>query len=177
MRLLLSTAVLAFLINNPVPAADAPASAPVFGLTVDDVATKPALALVAEMDLVPEVDGWTAAEPGAAGADAAGGFKAEWAKVAPWVGTKVTPAVARALSRWAAKQMETYQAVPPFDKLAFTPVATLKARGLIVYEAKVDRLPAHSPLVTRHLIAYVCYDPEAKSIKRVTITIRGHVEE
>jgi hypothetical protein len=156
-------------------------AADVLTLTAEDLATRPPLALVAEMDLVPEVEGWTAVDPNvppdAAATAAAATLKAEWAKLAPWLTPKLTPAVARALSRWAAPQMEKYATVPPLDKLTFQPVATLKQRGLIVFETKVDRLPVHHQLVTRHLVAYVTYDPETKTIKRVTITIRGHVEE
>jgi hypothetical protein len=145
-------------------------------LTAEELAQRPALSLVPEMQIVPEADGWPATDAGAF-ADASAGFHAEWAKLAPWVGTKVTPAVARALSRWSAAQMKDYAAVPPLDKLKFVPVAALKDRRVVVFQANLDRLPTHSPLVTRHLIAYVCYNVESKSIARVTITIRGHVEE
>jgi hypothetical protein len=39
----------------------------------------------------------------------------------------------------------------------------------------IDALPTHSPLVTRWLKVYLFYDLYARSIARITITIRGQV--
>jgi hypothetical protein len=164
------TLILLLLTSSHARAAD------VLTLTAEELAKRPAICLIPEMALVPEADGWPACEPSAY-ADSTAAFAAEWSKLAPWLAQKLTPAAARALSRWSAPQMEKYAAVPPLDKLKFTPVAAIKPRGVILYQATIDRLPTHSPLVTRELIAYVCYSPDSRSISHLTITIRGHVEE
>ena len=134
------------------------------------------LRLVPEMEPIAEADTWTRCEKDAAGEHAAHA-RADWKKKAAAVEKRVTPKVVRSLSRWAKKQMEKYQKVPPLKDAAWTPIRRHNRDGTLVFEATLDTLPSHSPIVTRWLKGYLLYDPARKSITRVIITIRGQLLE
>jgi len=103
--------------------------------------------------------------------------RADWAKKCPWVAKRLTPQLVRSLSRWAKPQMEKYQAVPPLEKADIKLIREDQKQGKLVFEATVDTLPVHAPLVTRWLKLYLLYDMPGKSITAVTITIRGERRE
>jgi hypothetical protein len=103
--------------------------------------------------------------------------QADWKTRAPIIQTLLTPERVRSLSKWAVKQMEAYATVPSLEKTQLQPVAVDEKGGIIVLESTVDTLPAHNPLVTRWLKAYVRYDIQGHRIVQLTITIRGQVLE
>lgn len=165
--------VLLALVLSSLPAR---AEEPVLKLRAADLEARPTFCAVPEMAFVPEADGWDE-PPADALPERDRAFAAAWGKQSEWAAGHVTPALARALSRWAKPQMEKYAAVPPLDKLTFKPVAAHKGKGMVVYEATADTLPVHNPLVTRWLRVYVLYAVETKAILRITVTIRGQVTE
>ena len=69
--------------------------------------------------------------------------------------------------------MEQYGAVPALETVKLEPLGTDPRQETLVLEGTIDTLPTHSPLVTRWLKVYVCYDLRGKTVSRVTITIRG----
>ncbi len=148
----------------------------VLKLSGEDVKSHPTLCLVSEMGVIPELDTWEQRKVEAR-PEKVEAFEAAWEKQRPWVAEHLTAGAVRALSNWARPQMEKYETVGPLDKLKFRPVTFFKQRGLILYEATVESLPSHSPLVQRWLKVYVLSGEENKSIIRVTVTIRGQVEE
>ena len=135
-----------------------------------------ALATVPEMEAVAELGvGWPC-KPDAF-PERVAAARADWAKKCPWVSARLTPQLARELSRWAKPQMEKYTAVPPLEKRELTLIREDQKAGKLVFEITADTLPVHAPLVTRWLKLYLLYDVPKKSITAVTITIRGQREE
>lgn len=133
------------------------------------------LCFVPEMQFIPEVDSWQSCEPGAY-AEAVKAVEKAWPKEAKRIAKHVTPELARTLSRWAQPQMAAYAKVPPLEKVSLEPVAHYSQRKKIVLKGTVDTLPVHAPLVTRWLQVYVLADTSGE-IDRVTVTIRGEVQE
>jgi len=134
------------------------------------------LSFVPEMSSIPELDSWERCDPKDFG-DHIEAVKARWKKVGPWVAKHVTPEQARALSRWARKQMDQYTAVSPMDTIEFKPVRHDKQTGRVLLEGTVDTLPVHAPLVTRWLKVFLLYECGSKTLLRATITIRGERRE
>ncbi|HPM81566.1 MAG TPA: endonuclease/exonuclease/phosphatase family protein, partial [Candidatus Anammoximicrobium sp.] len=132
----------------------------------------PEMERIADMDGRPNDSRWSAADD-AERADDLRRVQAEWKTRTPTVRSLLTPERVRSLSRWAAKQMEGYTTVPPLEKAQLYPVAANEEQGTILLESTIDTLPAHSPLVTRWLKAFVRYDTRGQKIAHVTITIRG----
>ena len=153
---------------------------PLFAAAVDERAKsvqsaegeRPVFCAVPEMGYIPEVNSWEPCKPNDFADDAAN-VRTEWKRLAPWVATRVTPELARSLSRWARTQMGKYERVSPLEKVDFKPVHSHKQHGKIVLEGTVDELPSHSSVVNRWLKLYLLYDTRSKSILRVTATIRG----
>lgn len=131
-----------------------------------------ALCLVPEMGYIPEVDDWEFCPADKLPEDTAAA-RADWKRRIAWVSRHVTPELARSLSRWARPQMQQYRVVPPLAKSTLKLVRRNPRRNKLVYEATVDTLPSHAPLVTRWLKVYLLYDTGSRKILRVTITIRG----
>ena len=131
--------------------------------------------LVREMEPVPET-WWTPCAKDAYPADVKRAL-ADWDKKRPWVQAQLTPALARALSRWAQREMEAYQSVPDLRDVALYPVAYKDQGGdhrWLLLEGTVDTLPSHSPgIVTRWLKIYIIYNSESRSVVRATVTIEG----
>ncbi len=173
-RRILEEDMIAALIVMMAAATTAPSA--IVQIGAEELGSRPTLCLVAEMGSIPEADTWTACGDGAFAKEAEA-FQAAWVKESGWVAGHVTADVVRALSRWAKPQMEKYAAVPALDKLKFTPMALEQRTGMVVYEATVDNLPVHNALVKRWLKIYVLCSGDGKTILRVTVTIRGQVEE
>ena len=70
------------------------------------------LRLVPEMESFPDLAAGSPVPKDAAREHVAAA-RAAWQKAAPALQKRITPEVARALSRWAKKQMEKYKKVPP----------------------------------------------------------------
>ena len=134
------------------------------------------LALVPEMQSFPDLAAGSPV-PKDAARDHVAAARAAWQKAAPALQKRITPEVARSLSRWAKKQMEKYKKVPPLKDVPWTPVRSHERDRKLVLEATLDTLPSHSPIVTRWLKAYLLYDVARKAVVRVTITIRGEMLE
>ncbi len=131
--------------------------------------------LVREMDPIPEM--WWPPCQGDAYPDDVARALTDWEKKRPWVQQRLTPSLVRSLSRWAHREMETYDSVPQLTGVKLCPVAC-KAKGdhnkWILLEGTVDTLPSHSPgIVTRWLKIFLVYDSEIWSVVRATVTIRG----
>ena len=129
-----------------------------------------------EMMYIPEVADWPRCEPDAVREQTQGAL-ADWKGKRPWVEKRLTPELARSLSRWARKEMEAYRRVPPLAKVDFQPVRHHKASRKLVLKGVVDTLPSHSPIVTRWLLVYLLYDEPTRSVVRMTVTIRGQILE
>jgi hypothetical protein len=129
-----------------------------------------------EMQHIPELDGWEFCQADAYPEQAAKAT-ASWRKVMPWVTARVTPELARDLSRWAKEQMKQYQRVPSLDTVTFKPVRDDERHRNLVLEGTVDTLPSHAPLVTRWLKLYLLCDLHSGEVIRVTVTIRGQILE
>ena len=134
------------------------------------------LALVPEMQAFPDLKAGSPVLKDAA-RDHVAAARAAWQKAAPALQKRITPDVARSLSRWAKKQMEKYKKVPPLKDAAWTPVRSQDRGRRLLLEATLDTLPSHSPIVTRWLRAYLLYDVARKAVVRVTVTIRGQILE
>ncbi|MFN8576657.1 MAG: hypothetical protein U0354_07355 [Candidatus Sericytochromatia bacterium] len=79
------------------------------------------------------------------------------------------------LSKWAKAQMVNYKLKEDiFNKLTVEQVYSFNTSKLI--KIKIDNLPSHSPLVIRELYIYNLFDEQNK-LKKIYITIQGHVEE
>ncbi len=128
--------------------------------------------LVPEMEHIPELNTWPLCSAKAY-AEEIQNVQAEWKKNAPWVASQINPEIVGALSRWAIKQMKTYNKIPPLAEVKFKPVREYRQQHMIVFEATIDTLPTHSKIVTRWLKLYVIYNQPGKNIIRVTVTIRG----
>ncbi|MBI4859872.1 MAG: hypothetical protein HY815_06365 [Candidatus Riflebacteria bacterium] len=96
-------------------------------------------------------------------------WRVEWRRVA----ARLTPDLARSLSRWARIQMEFYRKVSPIDTLTFRIASANRSASRLVLEATVDTLPSHSPVVTRWLKLYLVYDTRTSGLVRIVATIRG----
>lgn len=132
--------------------------------------------LVPEMERIPEVDAWPRARPDAFREHTAL-VREAWKKTAPQVEKQLTAKVVRGLSRWAKRQMEKYDKVPPLRDAAWQPIRWNEKEGKLVLEAVLDTLPSHSPLVTRWLKGYLVYDTRRRALLRLILTIRGQALE
>ena len=66
---------------------------------------------------------------------------------------------------------------PLAEKTKVSPIGINAADKRIIFEGTIVTLPSHSPLVARWLKVYFLYDPPTKSIRHMTITIRGEAQE
>lgn len=131
---------------------------------------------VPEMERMEEVDRWAGAQ-GKGYAEDRKLVLAAWKEVGGSVQKKVTPAEVIKLSKWAKAQMQGYAEVPALDRPDFQPHSANAAENKVVFEATMQVLPTHSPLVTRWLKLFVVYDRGRRVIERVVVTIRGEVQE
>ena len=131
-----------------------------------------ALCLVPEMSYIPEVDDWEFCAADKFPEHTASA-RTDWKGRVRWATKHVTPELARSLSRWARPQMAKYTTIPPLEKTELKLVRQHPRGNKLVFEATVDTLPSHAPLVTRWLKIYLLYDTSSRSILRMTVTIRG----
>ena len=129
-----------------------------------------------EMDYIPEVDDWPSCKPDAF-ADEAARAIADWTQKQPWVQKQLRPALVRALSQWARKEMAGYASAPSLAKVTFKPIRHHERSRKLVLEGTADTLPSHSKLVTRWLKVFLLCDKSGGRVLRVTITIRGQLLE
>jgi hypothetical protein len=135
----------------------------------------PGLVMIAEMEPFPEL-----AWPRSAAPELPAPLQAaveRWRTASSRIAARITPEAVRGLSRWARKEMERYQAVPPLAKLTFALVQEDTAQHRALLEGTLDTLPSHSPLVTRWLKVFLVCDTGDGSIVRTVVTIRGQVLE
>lgn len=136
----------------------------------------PEIRFVPEMESVPELDKWPQVE-GSAHEDDLRQMKVEWKKIMADVQRKLTVAQVIALSKWAKPQMQNYTVLPSLDQPDFELRAALAQEKKLLFEATLQVLPSHSPIVTRWLKLLVVYDQERRTIRQVIITIRGEAQE
>ena len=82
------------------------------------------------------------------------------------------------LSKWSKEQMKGYRLPDNFmDTLVIEKAS--EAKNITAMEIKVTDLPSHSPLVKRalYIIPVFGNTENDKDVKKIFITIRGHVEE
>ncbi len=135
-----------------------------------------ALGVVPEMAAVPGLDEWETCQPDEFPEHAAAVAK-DWEKRHAFVARHLTPELVRGLSRWSRKQMANYVKMPSIEKLVWKPVARNAGKTKLAYEATVETLPSHSPIVTRWLKLFLVYDMRTRSITGVEVTIRGEAQE
>jgi len=151
-------------------------SAPVPSRLTNTNSSSISIRQVREMNRIIEVDGWTSCPPTAFTSQIDDAV-ASWVRIRPEVEKALTPSLVRSLSRWAIPQMTAYRKVPSLEKVSWTAVSTDNATGQVVIETTVDRLPTHSPLVTRWLKLFLVYDPAKGAFPSVIVTIRGELLE
>jgi hypothetical protein len=134
------------------------------------------LCFIPEMDFIPEVEGWKPCESEDYKTDLAFALK-DWDSKRYWVSTRITPGVVRSISRWAKPQMEHFNLWPPVPQTRLEVVGIDGDGRKLLLEGDVGVLPTHNPLVTRRLLLYLLYDRDNKQVFRVTVTIRGDVQE
>ncbi len=134
------------------------------------------LCLARELHLIPEADTWTPCEP-TAFPDATQKLAKAWPAHARALKPYVTADVVRRLSRYAHREMAMYSKAPSLAPLSFRPRASHRDGAFITFAAQADPLPSHSPLVKRWLEIFVLYNVTGDAVERVTVTVRGQVEE
>ena len=134
------------------------------------------ICFVREMEYMPELNGWQACVKENYTKEVKKAM-VDWEKKRSWVEAKITPELARELSRWAIKEMKNYKKVSPLSKVKFMPVRFNTDHKMIVLEGTIDTLPAHSPIITRWLKIFLVYDTINDEIIRATITIKGEILE
>lgn len=135
----------------------------------------PAIRWVPEMERVPELD-W----PRANARDYAEERRqmlAAWQEISAGVQRKLTAAEVVQLSKWAKPQMQNYAAVPAIGQPDFQLQTASAGEKQLVFEATLQVLPTHSPLVTRWLKLFVIYDRSRRAILEAVFTIRGEAQE
>lgn len=134
------------------------------------------LCFVPEMEYIPEVDDWPICTTEAFAKESEK-IMESWKKHHSWVYRQLSPGHVKALSRWAQKQMKTYNQLPNFASMTFSAARCKKDQTKLVFDGTADTLPTHSKLVTRWLKIFIMYDLSTQSIIRVTATIRGQLLE
>lgn len=136
------------------------------------------LHLLPEMEKIAAADGWAFSREDMKESQSKR-FLADFTAKYPTVRQSLTPEAVRKLSRWAKKEMETYDAVtfPEAGKIFWQPIRRDAAGKKILLETTLDTLPTHSPLVTRWLKLFAIYDISTEEISVITVTIRGEVLE
>ena len=136
----------------------------------------PDIRYVPEMERVDELQDW----PPAAAKD----YVQErqrlldaWKEVREAVQRKLTAAQVITLSKWAKTQMQDYSNVPSLANPDFHIRTAGGGEKKLLFEATLQTLPTHSPLVTRWLKLFVVYDANRHTISQVIITIRGERQE
>lgn len=88
---------------------------------------------------------------------------------------QLTDQKVRELSKWAKKEMADYH-LPTIKNQTFRATHSHNNENLLI-ESVLDTLPAHHPLVTRHLKLYLVYHRKHNTLTDAIITIRGWAEE
>jgi len=135
----------------------------------------PAIRWVPEMEGVPELN-WPRADAQDFAEDRRQMLKA-WKEISAAVQQELTAAEVIRLSKWAKPQMQGYGGPPSLEHPDFQPQTVSVAEKQLVFEATLQVLPTHSPIVTRWLKLLVIYDQRRGAISQVVITIRGEVQE
>ena len=130
------------------------------------------IALVREMEYIPEVDGWQQCTTSATAGDSVR-IAAAWDSVCSRVEELLPAAAVRNLSLWAKKEMRGYRRVPSLKNLSFSPLTERTDHHKTVWTAVGDTLPSHSSAVRRLLTFYLLFDRTTGKIITVTVTIRG----
>ena len=138
-------------------------------------AAPPDIRFVPEMERVAELE-WPRADAKIYAEDRPR-MLAAWQEISGAVQRKLTAAQVIQLSKWAKPQMQSYADVPALDRPDFQLQTASAGEKKLVFEATLQVLPTHSPLVTRWLKLLVIYDRERRAILQVVITIRGEVQE
>ncbi|MBT3784049.1 hypothetical protein HOF92_03665 [bacterium] len=105
-------------------------------------------------------------------------LRSVWSQVQSSVLTNISTKLVQSISRWAKKQMLTYDYNSPQRTLDFQSTLWLDAtKTSLLYEATLETLPSHHQLVTRWLKLYLIYQLENQEISTAILTIRGQVLE
>jgi hypothetical protein len=132
--------------------------------------------IIPEMEYIPEIDDWSLRK---GKADSLDSIKAvtSFKKHIPWVQNFITPKFVKSISKYANKEMNSYNNNPPLDRIRFSPHRISSDGFKILFEGVADTLPSHSKIVTRWLKVYFMYNKGTNSIIRVVVTIRGQLLE
>ena len=134
------------------------------------------LCVIPEMEYIPELDDWSSYDD-----------KKDILNISeilalikmkyPFLKKELTPDLIKSISRYAKKEMNTYQTIPPLDTIKFLPKKVSSDGFKIVFEGIVDTLPSHSPIVTRWLKVFIVYNRATHSVIKAIITVRGELLE
>ena len=138
-------------------------------------AAPPDIRFVPEMERVAELE-WSRADAKDFAEDRQR-MLAAWKEISGAVQQKLTAAQVINLSKWAKPQMQSYADVPALDRPDFQLQTASAGEKKLLFEATLEVLPTHSPLVTRWLKVFVIYDQSRRAISQVVVTIRGEVQE
>ena len=130
---------------------------------------------LAEMERIPELE-WPSDSTLARPQDLSR-VTEDWAKCFRSLEEKLTAEMVIGLSRWAKAQMQTYAEVPRLAHPDFHFVAVSPSGQEAIFEATLEVLPSHSPLVTRWLKLFLIYDRVNSRLSTVIDTIRGELQE
>ena len=139
-------------------------------------AAPPDIRWVPEMARVTELQDWTPAAAKDHAQDRQRLLEA-WKEVREAVERELTAAQVIALSKWSRTQMKDYSKVPSLEHPDFQIRTAGGGEKKLFFEATLQTLPTHSPLVTRWLKLFVVYDVDRHAVSQVIITIRGEVQE
>ncbi len=130
---------------------------------------------LAEMERIPELE-WPSDSTLARPQDLSR-VTEDWAKCFRSLEEKLTANAVIGLSRWAKAQMQTYAQVPRLAHPDFHFVAASPSGQEAIFEATLEVLPSHSPIVTRWLKLFLIYDRRNSHLSTVIVTIRGERQE
>ena len=130
---------------------------------------------LAEMERIPELE-WPSDSALARPQDLSR-VTEDWAKCFRSLEEKLTAEMVIGLSRWAKAQMQTYARVPRLAHPDLHFVAVSPSGQEAIFEATLEVLPSHSPLVTRWLKLFLIYDRVNSRLSTVIVTIRGERQE
>lgn len=135
------------------------------------------VAFVREMEPIEEVDDLPACKPGAFGG-VVPLVEANWTEQEPRLTRLITVERVRGLCKWFRRTLDSdYRQVAPLLGVRFEPRSLSQDEKTLTLEGTVEKLPSHSPLVTRWLKVYVVCDARTGAIRRTIVTIRGEVQE
>ncbi|MBN1983661.1 MAG: hypothetical protein JW795_19150 [Chitinivibrionales bacterium] len=135
------------------------------------------ISFIREMEFIPYLDTWQPCSTSRELERFADRVLQDWKTKRQFVRGMLSPTVARSLSLWGRVAMKKYKKVGSIDTLTFKPIRCNPEKNKVLFEATIDTLPSHSPIVVRWFRLYLLYDSVTESVNEAIITIRGYLFE